>query len=171
MSAADAGVPREARRVPRWVLTLLIASLAFNLLVIGLIGGAVWRFHALASGDASGPSINLAGYAGALPLERRRDLWAKTAAERHELRSLREDLRRKREEFVGALTAAPFDREQFAAAQARLLEADRKARAAAHRLYAQIAVALTPEERRAFRSWRPYRGSARAFLDEAPDAK
>ena len=34
------------RRAPRWLLAALFASLALNLVVVGLVAGAMWRFHA-----------------------------------------------------------------------------------------------------------------------------
>ena len=32
-------------RAPRWLLAALFASLALNLVVVGLVAGAVWRFR------------------------------------------------------------------------------------------------------------------------------
>ena len=56
--------------------------------------------------------------------------------------------------------------DRFAAAQDQLLEADRKAREVAHRLYAEIAVNLTPVERRGYVAWRDKHRQRQNLLDE-----
>ena len=39
---ANAGA---VRRTPRWMLVALFVSLALNLIVVGSVAGAVWRFR------------------------------------------------------------------------------------------------------------------------------
>ena len=57
------------RRTPGWMLVALFVSLALNLLVVGWLVGAVWRFRAPPPW-ASAVTPNLLGYAGTLPAER-----------------------------------------------------------------------------------------------------
>ena len=154
------------RRAPRWLLAALFASLVLNLVVVGLVAGAMWRFHAPAWAPIT-PS--LVGYASALPPERRRQLWDQTAEARAELRPLRHEVRTARDETVEVLAAEPFDRQQFLAAQARQADAEQRARHAMQALYLKIADALTPEERHAFPRWREHRRPTGHNLLDSPD--
>lgn len=166
----DAGTTRTGamRRIPRWLLALLFASLAVNLVVIGSIAGAMWRFRGPPPG-ASPVIPNLMGYAGSLPTERRKQVWEETAEERKHARPFRRQVRAAREETVKALIARPFDRQRFLDAQARQSATETQARAAVEQLYVKIAETLTPEEREAFAHWREKRRHpVRNLLDE-PD--
>lgn len=168
MTEAGTGTPGAMRRTPRWLLALLFVSLAVNLLIIGSVAGAMWRFR----GPPPWASIvipNLIGYASTLPLERRKQLWALTADERSHVRPFRRQVRAARAETTKALGAQPFDRQRFIEAQTRQSEIENHARAAVLPLYAKIAEILTPEERQAFSHWREKRrGPVRNLLDE-PD--
>jgi uncharacterized membrane protein len=168
MTEAGTGRPGAARRTPRWILTLLFVSLALNLLIVGAVAGAVWRFRG--PPPWAGAVIpNLIGYASTLPPERRRQLWRETAEERDHVRPFRRQVRAARAETLRALAAEPFDRERFVEAQARQADAEDQARAAVRQLYVKIAEILTPEERRAFSHWRDKRRApVRNLLDE-PD--
>jgi uncharacterized membrane protein len=139
------------RRVPRWLLVALFASLAVNLVVVGLVAGALWRFRPL---GWPGAAPNLLGYASLLPPERRKELWDQTAAERSRMRPLRREVRMAREATIRALTAQPYDRQLFLNAQQHQVEAEAQARRAVQELYLKIADGLTPEERHAFAHWR-----------------
>jgi uncharacterized membrane protein len=161
---ANAGAKR---RTPRWVLVALFASLALNLIIVGLVAGAVWRFRTPPPW-ASAVTPNLLGYASTLPAERRKQLWDGTREERGHIRPFRREVRAAREETVKALIAEPFEREQFLAAQARQAEAENRARTAVQDLYVKIADGLTPEERHAFPRWREHRRPpGHNLLDEA----
>lgn len=166
MTAAAASVERRA---PRWMVVALFVSLALNLIVIGAVASFVWR-HRLefAAGPPPHLAPNLLGYTSTLPAERRKDLWSQTEEERRTVRPLRRTLREARDESLKALTAEPFDQERYLVAQSRLLAADQKAREAVYRLYGQIAVNLTAEERRGFLRWREKRRPWQNLLDE-PD--
>ena len=156
------------RRVPRWMVVALFVSLALNLIIVGSVAGAVWRFRAPPPG-ASAVTPNLLGYASTLPPERRKQLWDQTRDERSHIRPFRREVRAAREETVKALAAEPFEREAFLAAQARQTEAETRARSSVQELYTKIADSLTPEERHAFPRWREHRKpSGRNLLDE-PD--
>lgn len=168
MTEADGRAQTPAIRAPRWLLWSLFASLAVNLVVVGLVAGAVWRFRAPSHWPGA-ITPNLLGYASTLAPERRKALWDATAAERHGIRPFRRELRAARQETFKALIASPFDKERFIAAQERQAQADRKAREAVQTLYLKIAETLTPEERRQFPRWRKHlRPPGHNLLDE-PD--
>jgi uncharacterized membrane protein len=154
MSDAAASWSRPAAgATSRRMLVALVVSLALNLIVIGLVAGAAWRFHGM-HWAGRGVTPNLLGYASTLPTDRRKALWNSTAEKRQHMRPLRRDLRNAREEAIKALTAEPFDKQRFMAAQTRLLQANQQAREAVYALYAEIATQMTPEERRTFIHWR-----------------
>jgi uncharacterized membrane protein len=155
------------RKAPRWMLVVLIVSLAVNFLIIGLTAGAMWRFRG--PPPLAGITPNLLGYASTLPHERRKVLWDQTEAERVQLRPFRREVRAAREDTIKALMAEPFDREKFLASQLRQGDAEHRARTAVQNLYAKIASGLTLDERRAFPRWREHRRPpGRNLLDE-PD--
>jgi uncharacterized membrane protein len=152
MTEAGTAEQEGGSRTPRWLLGALIASLALNLLVIGAIGGAMWRHHPRRHITTITP--NLLGYATTLGWERHRELWDVIADARQELRPLRREVRLAREEIMEALVADPFDPQKLAAAQAHLGDAEVRARPALHKLYATLAAHLTVQERRGFKRWR-----------------
>jgi uncharacterized membrane protein len=165
-----AGGPGVRWRTPRGVLALLVVSLAANLLVVGLVGGAAWRFrHGPPPHLADTVAPNLLGYASTLKPERRKQLWDSTAEERRNIRPFRRDLRAARNGVVEAITAEPFDRQRFETAQRNLVEVETAARRAAQALYVQMAVAMTAEERRAFAEWRERRRPPGHNLLDEPD--
>jgi uncharacterized membrane protein len=156
------------RRTPRWVLVALFVSLALNLIVVGSVAGAVWRFRAPPVW-ATAVTPNLLGYASTLPLERRKLIWDQTVEERRHIRPFRREVRAAREETIKALVSEPFDRAKFLAAQGRQAEAENRARAAVQDLFVKVADSLTPQERHAFPLWREHRRPpVRNLLDE-PD--
>ena len=144
----DTPPPAAPRRAPVWMRVTLVLSLAFNLLIVGIVAGA------LASGRAGGPprivDLSLGPLTRALSDEDR-------AAIGEALRN-REGFRPPRpvqrmaaaRDLKQALIAEPFDRAELA----RLLDAQRS-RAAEVFEAGQDALldqleAMTPEERRAF---------------------
>lgn len=133
------------RRPNRLLWVALIVSLAVNLLVLGAMAGAIWKFHHRPLEARFNP--NLAGFTSTLPEERRQQLWQATAAERNALKALRMDVREAREKARAVLIEEPFDSQRFADAESRVLDAEMKVRAAAQKLFVAIASRLTPEER------------------------
>jgi uncharacterized membrane protein len=170
MSDVAIGAPTfDGGRAPRWVLVLLVLSLALNLLVLGSVGALLWRFRTPPWTHAVAP--NLLGYASTLPPERRKELWERSAQELQHIRPFRRAVRDARQESVKALITEPFDRQQFGAAQARQAEAENRARDAVRDLYVTIAEGLTPEERRGFPRWREHRRSLVYNVLDEPDQK
>jgi uncharacterized membrane protein len=154
MTAVMTGLTDQ--RGSRWLMPVLIGSLALNLIVIGAAGSAFLRGHLAPSEAHLGRRVfpTVLGYAVTLPPERVRELEQLTRQEWQRVRPLRRAVVDAREEVARALSAEPFDPERFLAAQTRLAEADQASRAAAFKLHNAIAVNLTPEERRGFPRWR-----------------
>lgn len=155
-------------RLPRWSMMVLIASLALNFVILGVVAGSIWRVRAHQP-QSRGVTPNLLGYAASLPAERRDVIWNATAEQRQHIRPFRRDIRAAREEVMHAIAANPFDGQKFAAAQGRLADAYSRARAAVQELDLQIAVQLTPDERRAFPPWREQRRPSGQNLLDEPD--
>jgi uncharacterized membrane protein len=155
-------------RAPRWLMPILIGSLALNLIVIGAVGSLLWRGSE--SNGTLGRRVvpNIVGYAVTLPPERVKDLEELTKEEWQKVRPLRRALLEARDASNKALTAEPFNRERYFAAQARLAEADKASREAAFKLHSAIAIHLTPEERQGFLRWREQQRLSQNPLD-APE--
>jgi len=148
MTDTPPAAPTAPRRAPVWMRVALVFSLAFNLLIVGIVAGAI------VSGRAGGPprivDLSLGPLTRALSDEDR-------AAIGEALRS-RDGFRPPRpvqriaaaREVKQALLAEPFDRE----ALARLLDAQRSHAAevflAGQDVLLDRLEAMTPEERRAF---------------------
>lgn len=136
--------------LPRGLRWLLIASLALNLLVAGLVVGALAR----EGGPGARPrpaELSLGPFARALEPEDRRAVLRSLGDHRPDLRPLgRQDRAALFAEVMAALRAEPFDRARAAAAlaeqSARVAEVERAVRDA---LLARLA-AMTAAERAAF---------------------
>jgi uncharacterized membrane protein len=151
MTAMAAGI-RDSR-APRWLMLVLIGSLALNMIVIGAAGSLLWR------GQPDAPFgrrvvPNIIGYAATLPPARRTELERQIKAEREKAWPVRRALQAAREEVYKALVATPFDQARFVAAWSQLTKADEIWRGASLELQSAIALNLTPDERRGFLRWR-----------------
>jgi uncharacterized membrane protein len=158
VSSSTPATPTTAAPRRRWGRFVLVASLALNMLLIGASGAAMVRFS-LAPPVASGVSTNLLEYVATLPDERRTAIWSATRNERRSLRPLRAEVREARVAWRASLAAEPFDRQRFADAQTRLLDAEMRARTEATRFFLEIAAQMTPAERAAFAKWGPATGA------------
>jgi uncharacterized membrane protein len=165
MTAAVASMDRS--QASRWLAIGLLASLSLNLVVIGATASLVWRhWFEREAAIASQPTPNLLGYVSTLSPERRKEIESRTEEQWRVVRPLRRALREARDESLKAMGAENFDRQGYAAAQARMLEVGQHARKAVYGLYGETAVNLTPEERRGFLAWREQRRPKQNLLDE-----
>jgi hypothetical protein len=155
MTAVATGI--RDPRTPRWLMPVLVGSLALNLIVIGAAGSLLWRGQLQAPEALSlGRRVvaNIVGYAATLPAERIAELEERTKHQRQKAWPLRRALLSAREDVNKALVAEPFDRARFLAAWAALVKADELSRQASFELQNAIALHLTPKERRGFLNWR-----------------
>lgn len=154
--SVEAAPTVPSRRAPRWMVALLIASLALNLLVVGAVTGSFWAFRHGGFWAGGGFAGSLLGYVSTLPAERRREIWRQAGDERRALRAYRQAVREARNEAIRALGTEPFDRERFRAALRRVHEAETTARAGAEPLFTAIPTLMTPTERQGFLRWRDH---------------
>jgi len=143
-------------RAPRWMVTALVGSLALNLLVVGAIASSLWRlrFETPEAPLTVRVPRTVIGYWTTLPAERHKELKRLTEKQWQDAEQLRRALQEARAESIKALTAEPFDRQRYLAAQSLLLAADQRSREATVKLRTEIGLHLTREERRGYLRWR-----------------
>lgn len=98
----------------RWPIYALIASLAVNLAVIGLVAGLALK----GPPGRPGPEMGLWRYAGALPEPYRGDMMRELRASREAWKAKRDRLAGQRQVLARALTADPYERETVESALA-----------------------------------------------------
>jgi Spy/CpxP family protein refolding chaperone len=158
MSVATPLTPNTQRPArSRWMVALLIASLAANFLIVGALASAAWRFRAPAVANLQFGPANIMSYLSELPSDRRATLWNDTTEPRRQLGPFRRAVRAARREVAASIRAEPFDQGRYLDAQAKLIEAERLQRMQSAKLFADVAGKLTPEERKTFVRWRDQR--------------
>jgi uncharacterized membrane protein len=153
---------------PRWLAGAFIVSLALNLLILGIVGGAAWRWRTYGppSPDMMG---GFAAFASHLPAERRRDLAPVLEPQRAEIKRLRMSMREARDAANRVMTVEPFDPVAFAAAHSRVLDVQIALRRAEQTALVTAISKLTAEERRSLQIWRErFPRRARSDGDELP---
>ena len=152
--------PRPPARRRRWLWIALIASLAINALLIGIVLRSLWHMRSGFILTGGGLESGLPAFVGTLPRDRQEALRNERLADLPAtLRPLRQELRLARIEAARAFMAEPFDKAAFVAAQGRLFEAEANLRRSVRQLLPDVAERMTYEERRAFLNWRgPGRG-------------
>ena len=149
-----------ASRVTR---VALIASLALNALFIGGVASAFIR-HGMAPRGWSrpgGPQMGLGAYVATLPADRAKAILGRVGDRRQIMGPIHREVRQARDAALAALSAEPFDKERFLAAQTQLIETENRQRMAQRDILAEIAGSMTPEERRAYLHWRGNQLAAR----------
>lgn len=133
----------------------LIASLALNALFIGGIVSAIARYR---GGPFIGQGLNaqhnLGAYVATLPADRSTAIWREAGEKRRFLNQNRRVIRQARDEALVALTAEPFEKDRFIAAQTRLIDAEHAQKIGQRDVLAGLASSMTLDERRAFTRWR-----------------
>ena len=155
MSDSGASPPVKRRS---W---LLIVSLALNLLVLGMVGGAFIARHRMGGppdmlniGRLMGEP-GLRGFVQTLPKERRIALRAGMSDQlRQKLKPLRETAQLARAEATLALIAEPFDAGRLENAMLDLTAAETAVRQANVAILVASVALMTPFERAQFRDWR-----------------
>ena len=172
MTADTSSTVQKRPRASRGMRLALYASLAVNALFLGGLVSAFVRHGGPLGLAPSNMPANLGAFVGSLPADRGGVVWKSTGDKRRAMMPLRRQVRMARREVLAALTAEPFDREAFGAAQSRLIEAEHRTRLAQRDILIDIAGSLTVEERRAYIRWRgPMRGVQPGEDDEAPPTK
>jgi Spy/CpxP family protein refolding chaperone len=147
----DTGAPQPGSS--RRLRTLLMASLAFNVLIVGSVAGTLLfgRHH-----GSKGPhhkGFALSSFTQTLPAERSDALRQYLEGEEATLAALRKAKFAARGKARAILSTEPFDPAKFRAALDEAVaagQAEKKARSA---LLADTAEKLTPEERQQLHQW------------------
>lgn len=177
MSISEPQPPKPPART--WSV-LLIASLALNLLVIGVLGGAlVARHRHGAPGECQFGRLigdgGLLGFMRNLPRERRLAIREAVEPARSVLRPLRQAAQLARTEVATAFNAVPVDTARIEKALGELVSAEAAVRRAGTQVLLAALTQMTPQERVQFQSWRrknhrpqPVDANTRDELDEQP---
>lgn len=121
MSAQQPPAPKPRNRSRLWMRALLIVSLSFNLLVLGLVAGAKWGGHRDHGFDTRGPNrgairdLGFAPFASALDREDRRHIGKALRDKSGSFADHRKILAVEFQGMLAALRAEPFDPDKLIA--------------------------------------------------------
>ncbi|CAA2140566.1 periplasmic heavy metal sensor [Hyphomicrobium sp. ghe19] len=139
---------------PRYLYPAFIASLALNLLFIGLFAAAAWHHHE----ESSKPfEPGLMGFVRELPESRQTAVRNEITGAREGMKDLRATVRKSWADANALLTAEPFDKAKFSEALAKLREEENLYKTAINNAMVETAASLSPEERKILQSWREKR--------------
>lgn len=133
----------------RRLRTALLASLAVNLLGVGLVAGAMLA----GPPQMSRSEFGLKGFSQTLPKDRGDILRESFAAHRPQIRELREAARTARLEATDVLVAEPYDKAKLRTSLTRIDDAESKLRALVSDFFINAAEKLTPQERQKLADW------------------
>lgn len=168
MTTPVAPAPGAPRKAPRWMWIALTASLAVNLLVVGVVVGA--GFTRPLSGGPAGWSLgfNLVRYSMSHSAETKAETRRILAAERPRIQALRREAREARRAAGEALAANPFDPVRFREAQGRVIDVERRLGEQSLDGLVAIASKLTAEQRQEFVNSHAMRRSFRRHGEDGP---
>lgn len=158
--------------------TALFVSVAANILLVGVIGGAALsnsRHERVATQNAIARAPNVRAILEAVPAERRAEIRGKVIAAWRDGRAVRQEARRARVEVYEIANAESYDAAAVKAGFARVRAADAKVAEQLQNVIADAMTSLTPEERRAvlqrLAQRRAAMGGRRQLVtpDEAPE--
>ncbi|MCG6882962.1 MAG: periplasmic heavy metal sensor [Silicimonas sp.] len=111
--------PTDPKKPRRWLMPALLVSAALNLLIVGIVAGALLSPDGprRRGGEDERAVRGVLGepFFRALPARQRREMVREIVGNRDAFREGREALRTRFESFLGALRAETFDREAAAA--------------------------------------------------------
>lgn len=144
---------RSFATAPRWMKWLLAASLAVNLLIVGVAIGAALRFQGWRGGG--GLADRIERFAQQLPAERRDAVLEIIRTRSPEIRSLAQEARAARRELASLIENETFDPVAFSRQGKVTEEAYGQLRGQMTSVLGDIASRLSAEERRELlRYWR-----------------
>jgi len=151
---------------PRYLYPSFIASLALNLLFIGLFATAVWHHHE----EEKERDRGFLGFVSQLPADKQAEIRQQVLASRTSMKGLRDNIRKSWADANALLTQEPFDKAKFLAALMQLRAAEDAFKGAIYNAVADTAVELTPDQRKLLQDWRAKRhASMLKPPHEAPD--
>ncbi|HET6390816.1 periplasmic heavy metal sensor [Hyphomicrobium sp.] len=138
----------------RYLYPAFIASLALNLVFVGLFAAAAWHHHQKSSATIE---PGLLGFVKHLPSDRQVAVRNEITGAREAVKDLRAEVKQNWLAANALLTQEPFDKAKFAEALAKLRETENVYKTALNNAMAETAANLTPEERKILQSWREAR--------------
>lgn len=160
-------VPDPAAGTPSKRSWLLIVSLAFNLLILGGVAGAVLTHGGpggrrgpfgpadpLNLGHLIGGEQGLRGFGRTLPPDRRKALHVLIEQARQTIQPLRKVTQQARADALVILKAEPFDSQRLDKAMSDLIAAESALRRASASAFVGAMGQMTPDERARFQGWR-----------------
>lgn len=154
-------------RAPRWMWIVLIASLAINLLGLGIAAGTFWQIQSARATADDPPPRGLVEFADTLPAARGDAIRDAVRTAQAAMNPLRQEVRRARSEARQVFGSEPFDKDKFAVAHTRVAAAAHQVRQAYLRLLTDIGDKMSAEERRRFLDWRKqYRSRWQHWAEE-----
>jgi len=136
----------QSNGTPRWIKIALILSVAVNLGIAGVIGGAALRAPEIRRNNLEAPE-GVAMLARAMPAEHQRELRQNLRNRRGDLRLEREELRNLLDRFVVALRAEPFEIDAVSAVFADQRVMLSKLTAAGHKSVIEQIEKMSPQDR------------------------
>jgi uncharacterized membrane protein len=149
----------------RYIYMGLIASIAVNLLFVGLFSTAAWHLHQEESEKPR--DQGLLGFVSELPADRQGPVRQEVLAARESINGLKANLRRAWLDTNAVLTDEPFDQARFSATLMQLRDVEARYRTGIYNMISDTAGMLTPDERKQLQKWRAMRRSK--FLDTRRD--
>lgn len=134
----------------KWVRFALITSLALNLGIIGMVGGAIFRNGGSPHGDSMVRDVGFGAFTEALSKEDRATLRRAFIANAPEFRSGRRDMRADFSDLLVQLRADPFEPDQLRLVLGRQNARNAERLALGQSLIFDLLVAMAPDARQDF---------------------
>ncbi len=142
--------PARPAGSPVWMRVLLVASLAANLLVVGLVAGAVFNGPPPRESGRSPGDVASTIYFGALPPDARREVTRMMWRHARDFREGREMLRTEVGNTLALLRAETVDKDALVASVRSQREQLGQRRELGDRLFIDYVAGMSLEERRAY---------------------
>ena len=139
-----------ARTGSGWLRAALLVSLALNLGIIGMVGGALFRNGGPPHGASMVRDVGFGAFTDALSKEDRAALRRAFIADAPEFRDGRRDMRADFKDLLAQLRAAPFDADQLRAVLDRQSSRNAERLALGQTLIFNLLVAMPSDARQAF---------------------
>lgn len=139
-----------ARSGSRWMRAALIASLALNLGIIGMVAGAMFKTGGPRHAESMVKDVGFGAFTEALSKEDRASLRRAFLSDAPEFRDGRRDMRADFSDLLDKLRAEPFDAEELRAVLRRQHERNAERLELGQSLIYELMVAMAPDERQKF---------------------
>lgn len=149
-TAPPAAPPTPVSAGSGWLRIALIVSLALNLAIIGMVGGAMFRNGGPPHRGSMVRDVGFGSFTDALSREDRASLRRAFLADAPEFRDGRRDMRADFKDLLVQLRAEPLDADQLRAVLDRQSARNAERMALGQTLMFDLLVAMQPDARQAF---------------------